>query len=66
MYSHQDSSNLLTQYKQRQAEFLQEAERERLVQEAKQLPTERAGLRQQLGVSLVKLGQKLISEGELA
>ncbi len=64
----QAQSSLLDQVKLRQVEFLREVEYDRLVEEAKQpkQQSERSGLRQQLGQSLVRLGQHLMKEPELA
>lgn len=50
---------------ERQRELLQEAERNRLVAEARQRP-EKSGLRQQLGLGLMRLGQRLLGEVQLA
>ena len=55
----------LSSVSERQKQFLREAERDRLVEEVRQ-KSEKSGLRQQVGSSLVRLGQRLLGEPQLA
>jgi len=46
----------------RHHELLKEAEHARLVKEARREPSKQLGLRQRLGLSLVRLGTRLLNE----
>lgn len=65
MYSKQLSNDWSEQYLLKHQQYLQEAEQKRLANEAKQGKPGR-NLRQKLGFSLVKLGERLVSQTEPA